>query len=359
MPVAVVPILALPRAPPKPIYELPLPFEPPPPATQDIRPMDIKTYPTCGPVPPGTILANKTGYLPPGYLVADGQAVSRTTYAALFHIIGTYYGEGDGYTTFHLPNLQSDPEPCQPPTVYMIKYDYSEIQGGCGCGGGGCGGGGDCPPLGASGSQGATGPQGPTGPTLLLPGPTGEQGPTGSEGAQGPTGAQGPSGADSTTGPTGSQGPTGAQGPAGPTGGIIYLVSGTGAIEYPSGPTGTYYIDPQSIPVQIPPYPLAYIPVPGTILYNTYPFLPEGYLACDGAELQRSQYSYLFDMIGTYYGAGDGQTTFYIPNLYNGTQPAIRYIIRYDLQNIPNVIVEPYLKVEDLTVEGLTSITIG
>jgi microcystin-dependent protein len=104
---------------------------------------------------------------------------------------------------------------------------------------------------------------------------------------------------------------------------------------------------------------LAYIPVPGTILYNTYPFLPEGYLACDGQELQRSQYSYLFDMIGTYYGAGDGQTTFYIPNLYNGTEPAIRYIIRYDLQNIPVVQVVPHLEAQDVVISGLTSFTIG
>ena len=63
-------------------------------------------------------------------------------------------------------------------------------------------------------------------------------------------------------------------------------------------------------------------------------------------------------MIGTYYGAGNGTTTFHIPNFYNGTQPAIRYIIRYDLQNIPEVIVEPKLTVSNLEVSGLTSITI-
>lgn len=41
-----------------------------------------------------------------GWLVANGQAVSRTTYATLFLRIGTVYGSGDGSTTFNLPDLQ-------------------------------------------------------------------------------------------------------------------------------------------------------------------------------------------------------------------------------------------------------------
>lgn len=40
------------------------------------------------------------------WLLANGQAVSRTTYAALFTAIGTRYGAGDGSTTFNLPDLQ-------------------------------------------------------------------------------------------------------------------------------------------------------------------------------------------------------------------------------------------------------------
>lgn len=43
---------------------------------------------------------------PVGWLICDGSAVSRTTYAALFAILGTTYGAGDGSTTFNLPNLQ-------------------------------------------------------------------------------------------------------------------------------------------------------------------------------------------------------------------------------------------------------------
>jgi microcystin-dependent protein len=45
---------------------------------------------------------------PAGWLKADGAAVSRTTYAALFTAIGTTFGVGDGSTTFNLPDLRGE-----------------------------------------------------------------------------------------------------------------------------------------------------------------------------------------------------------------------------------------------------------
>ena len=42
---------------------------------------------------------------PSGFLVCDGSAISRTTYADLFTAIGTVYGAGDGESTFNIPNL--------------------------------------------------------------------------------------------------------------------------------------------------------------------------------------------------------------------------------------------------------------
>jgi microcystin-dependent protein len=42
---------------------------------------------------------------PQGFLLCDGSAVSRTTYATLFDTIGTTYGAGDGSTTFNLPDM--------------------------------------------------------------------------------------------------------------------------------------------------------------------------------------------------------------------------------------------------------------
>jgi microcystin-dependent protein len=47
-----------------------------------------------------------TASAPTGYLLCDGTAVSRTTYAALFAIIGTTFGTGDTTTTFNLPDYR-------------------------------------------------------------------------------------------------------------------------------------------------------------------------------------------------------------------------------------------------------------
>ena len=55
-------------------------------------------------VPTGTILPFDGTNVPSGYLVCNSAAVSRTTYAALFAVLGTRHGEGDGKTTFNLPN---------------------------------------------------------------------------------------------------------------------------------------------------------------------------------------------------------------------------------------------------------------
>ena len=46
------------------------------------------------------------GVIPDGWLECDGSVVSRTTYSALFAKIGTEFGEGDGSTTFSLPNMK-------------------------------------------------------------------------------------------------------------------------------------------------------------------------------------------------------------------------------------------------------------
>lgn len=55
-------------------------------------------------VPVGTYIESACSTAPAGYLLCDGSAVSRTTYAALFAAIGATYGAGDGSTTFNLPD---------------------------------------------------------------------------------------------------------------------------------------------------------------------------------------------------------------------------------------------------------------
>lgn len=57
-------------------------------------------------VPVGTVLMWPLETTPEKYLECDGSAVSRTTYAELFALLGVYYGAGDGSTTFHLPDYR-------------------------------------------------------------------------------------------------------------------------------------------------------------------------------------------------------------------------------------------------------------
>lgn len=59
-----------------------------------------------GGVSSGDVKMSASATAPDGWLICDGSAVSRTTYAALFGRISTAYGVGDGSTTFNLPDLR-------------------------------------------------------------------------------------------------------------------------------------------------------------------------------------------------------------------------------------------------------------
>ncbi len=56
----------------------------------------------------GTILPWSAAALPTGFLECNGQAVSRSTYSALFAVIASTYGGGDGSSTFNVPDLQDN-----------------------------------------------------------------------------------------------------------------------------------------------------------------------------------------------------------------------------------------------------------
>jgi len=250
MPIPVVMNAVRPTAAPRPIYPLELPFDPlpcpnenPPPAVINME--DIVEYPPPHTGHPGKIFSNTSGFLPPGYLVCDGSAISRTDYAVLYKIIGTYYGEGDGYSTFNIPQLENMENLN---LVYMIKYQLC-------------------------------------------------------------------------------------------------------ADELPPCPVTIHTPLPPSTAMQILPFPLSYIPAVGTVLVNTLPYVPNGYLACDGSAVAIETYNYLYEMIGTYYGSSSDETTFILPNLITPTDPPAKYIIRYDVQIIPCVTVTPQLQVSGLQLD--------
>ena len=56
----------------------------------------------------GIIVPWSAASVPSGFLECDGSNVSRSTYSALFAVVGTTYGAGDGSSTFGLPDLQNN-----------------------------------------------------------------------------------------------------------------------------------------------------------------------------------------------------------------------------------------------------------
>jgi microcystin-dependent protein len=59
-------------------------------------------------IPTATIVPWSSASVPSGFLECNGQLVSRSTYSALFAVVGTTYGAGDGSTTFAVPDLQDN-----------------------------------------------------------------------------------------------------------------------------------------------------------------------------------------------------------------------------------------------------------
>ena len=120
MPVPVSPICARPPEPPCAILNEPIfPLQPEQP-TEDVVPIELLSYPPHHTVPAGTIMGTRLTTTPPLCLVCDGSEYSRTTYATLFAVIGTYYGEGDESTTFNVPHLTND---ASADMIYLISYE--------------------------------------------------------------------------------------------------------------------------------------------------------------------------------------------------------------------------------------------
>lgn len=79
-------------------------------------------------LPSGCVLPFGHGTLPEGFLACDGSAVSRSSYASLFAVIGTTFGVGDGSTTFNLPDLRGIfPRGVGSQTVSAVLYDGSTL----------------------------------------------------------------------------------------------------------------------------------------------------------------------------------------------------------------------------------------
>lgn len=76
----------------------------------------------------------------------------------------------------------------------------------------------------------------------------------------------------------------------------------------------------------------------GSIIAFAGNTLPDGYLLCDGSKVSRTTYKKLFDVIGTTYGAGDGKTTFTLPNLIDRFLEGSSAAGSYLAAGLPNII---------------------
>ena len=109
----------------------------------------------------------------------------------------------------------------------------------------------------------------------------------GDKGDKGDTGLQGPQGVKGDTGATGPQGVKGDTGLTGPQG-----------IKGDTGLAGAQGVAPA-----------------GAVLHFAMAVAPSGWKVCNGAAVSRVTYAALFSALGTLYGAGDGSTTFNLPDL--------------------------------------------
>jgi microcystin-dependent protein len=57
-------------------------------------------------LPSGSVISYPLNSAPTGFLICNGQAVSRTTYSVLFGLLAEVYGAGDGVNTFNIPDLR-------------------------------------------------------------------------------------------------------------------------------------------------------------------------------------------------------------------------------------------------------------
>ena len=230
-------------------------------------------------------------------------------------------------------------------------------------------------PTGPTGATGAastvTGPTGPQGPTGSA-GANGANGIAGATGATGPTGPTGPTGAAGYIGADGATGPTGATGsyiisdtaPSSPSVGNTWYDSTTGKtyIRYNDGSSTQWVEEGNPTSIVVPGHgsshvrggsdiidgdrlTIDYVPTgytrnaaasgagnvtdltahlsgidtaligSVTMWSGTTSNVPSNYFVCDGSTKSRTTYSALFAIIGTRYGAGDGSTTFTLPNV--------------------------------------------
>lgn len=232
-------------------------------------------------LPAGTSINGYWSTAPSGYLLEDGTAVSRITYGALFSAIGTTYGAGDGVNTFNLPDSRGRAGV----TISASDSEFNSL--------------GEKP---GSKREQLT--------IAQIPSHTHVQTAHNHNG-----GAPNPYVSDSSLG--GISVSSQAGGSFG-----YYLRAGqpaTATNQSTGGDADHNNIQPSIVKLAAIKFTTesgsSGVPVaPGTSVGGYWINTPTGYLAEDGSAVSRTTYSDLFNAIGTTYGAGDGSSTFNLPD---------------------------------------------
>ena len=225
-------------------------------------------------MPAGSIMAWGSDTPPTNWLICNGSAVSRTTYASLFAAVGVTYGVGDGATTFNLPDLRGKVPVGKDST--QSEFDILGETGG-------------------NKSQAKYGDGTTTGYGATY---------SSSLGAGDSTGSNLP--------------------PyqvvqyiikfsAGVSAGDTELATRLGVVE------NKFNTGQNDVPA-------------GSITQFAGSTIPTNWLLCDGSAVARATWPSLYSAIGTTYGAGDGSTTFNLPDIPNGDSAGIISTLRINSQ---------------------------
>lgn len=217
--------------------------------------------------------------VPEGFLICDGEAYSRDEYTELFEAIGTTYGEGDGSTTFNVPDLQT-----RVPVGAGVDYELGEVGG-------------------------------EAEHTLTV-----NEMPSHKHRWRGFEGSSGVSSGSYNVALFGSDYADALQ----DEGKGMQSAGGDQPHNNMQPYTVVNYIISTGKSADARPMTISETTVQSSAVAGmVYPFAgegdPEGFLLCDGSEYSRTEYAKLFDAIGTTYGAGDGSTTFNLPNIESRT----------------------------------------
>lgn len=297
----------------------------------------------------GRILPYGGTTAPEGYLLCDGEAYSRTEYSELFEVIGTTFGAGDGSTTFNVPDLRGRTSIGANASYllgatggaethrhsYAVQlgayYSAAAYEGDTGSGVvnmdentvAGWDGGQDNTTSAINNAATATtksvshlnrrstansGSSSTMQPYqvvnyIICTGKLGYAGIKGDKGDTGDTGAAAGFGTPTATVDSNVGTPSVTVTATGPDTAKVFEFE----FENMKGEKGD-----RGEPITVDNF----VPVAAGLIY---PYAgstaPTGYLMCDGAAVSRITYADLFEAIGTTYGAGDGETTFNVPDL--------------------------------------------